>query len=163
MAGFTSDCRPAYRRARKRPFRMVATREYKVIGTRPIRPDGADKVTGRAEVGADIRLPGMLYRRVKRTPLPPPPGGKAVAPAAAFPPAPDISTPLGEQGGPSPLRYQRDAILASSKVLYVGHPVAAVCASDPHVAEDALDLIEVEYEALPFVQDVREAMAAGAR
>src|SRR3989304_6317022 len=70
MAGFTSDCRPAYRRARKRPFRMVATREYKVIGTRPIRPDGADKVTGRAEYGADIRLPGMLYGRVKRSPLP---------------------------------------------------------------------------------------------
>jgi len=154
---------------------MVATREYKVIGTRPIRPDGADKVTGRAEFGADIRLPGMLYGRVKRSPLPHAlikridvsralalPGVKAVVTAADFPPAPDISTPLGEQGGPSPLRYQRDAILASSKVLYVGHPVAAVCASDPHVAEDALDLIEVEYEALPFVQDVREAMAAGA-
>src|SRR3972149_5290630 len=136
---------------------MGATREDKVIGPRPDRPGGAHKGTGRAEFGADIRLPGMLYGRVKRSPLPHAlikridvsralalPGVKAVVTAADFPPAPDISTPLGEQGGPSPLRYKRDAILASSKALYVGHPVAAVCASDPHVAEDALDLIEVE-------------------
>ena len=54
------------------------------------------------------------------------------------------------------------SVLARDKALYVGHPVAAVCATDPHVAEDAVELIEVEYEPLPFVQDVREAMAKDA-
>ena len=49
-------------------------------------------------------------------------------------------------------------VFASDKVLYKGHAVAAVCATDPHIAEDALDLIEVEYEPLPPVLDVREAM-----
>ena len=47
---------------------MVASKEYRVIGTRPIRPDGADKVTGRAQYGADVQLTGMLYGRVKRSP-----------------------------------------------------------------------------------------------
>ena len=47
---------------------MVAAKEYKVVGTRPIRPDGTDKVTGRAQYGADIRLTGMLYGQVKRSP-----------------------------------------------------------------------------------------------
>ncbi len=47
---------------------MVATNQYKVVGTRPIRPDGTDKVTGRAQYGADVRLTGMLYGRVKRSP-----------------------------------------------------------------------------------------------
>src|SRR5690349_5872874 len=48
--------------------RMVASKEYRVIGTRPIRPDGTDKVTGRATYGADVHLTNMLYGRVKRSP-----------------------------------------------------------------------------------------------
>ena len=47
---------------------MVSTQEYKVIGTRPIRPDGLDKVTGRAIYGADVKLPGMVYGAVLRSP-----------------------------------------------------------------------------------------------
>src|SRR3990172_12628615 len=97
---------------------MVATREYRVIGTRPIRHDGTDKVTGRAQYGADIRLPGMLYARVKRSPhahalikridaskalaLP---GVKAVMTAADFPPPPGGMGASGE-GPPQPLRFQ---------------------------------------------------------
>ncbi|HLF72043.1 MAG TPA: xanthine dehydrogenase family protein molybdopterin-binding subunit [Dehalococcoidia bacterium] len=154
---------------------MVATREYKVVGTRPIRPDGADKVTGRAEYGVDTRLPGMLYGRVKRSPhahamikkidasralaLP---GVKAVITAADFPEPQVVDGPVGEGPAPNPMHYQLAAIMANKKALYVGHPIAAVCATDPHIAEDALDLIEIDYEVLPFVQDVREAMAKGA-
>jgi CO/xanthine dehydrogenase Mo-binding subunit len=154
---------------------MVTASKYRVVGTRPIRPDGVEKVTGRAEYGADVRLPGMLFGRVKRSPLAHAlikridfskalalRGVRAVVTHDDFPDLPDVAIATGEGPAPAPLRRQAEAILAGRKVLYVGHPVAAVCATDPHIAEDALDLIEVEYEPLPFVQDVREAMAPGA-
>ena len=154
---------------------MVATsQEYKVIGTRPVRPDGIDKVVGRAAYGGDIRLPRMLYGRVKRSPL----GharikridaSKALAlegveavithqdiPAAAA----AAADYRAEQF--APFRRALENILASEKVLYAGHAVAAVAATDPHIAEDALSLIEVEYEELPTVLNVHDAMADGA-
>ncbi len=153
---------------------MVTKEGYRVIGTRPIRPDGADKVTGRAEYGADIRLPGMLYGRVKRSPhahalikrigtskalaLE---GVKAVITSADFPRPGEGTAEVGE-GMVTSGRFLLDNILAGSKALYRGHAVAAVCATDPHIAEDALDLIEVEYEPLPPVLDVREAMSDAA-
>ena len=153
---------------------MVATeQDYQVIGTRPIRPDGADKVTGRAEYGVDVRLPRMLYGRVLRSPhaharivridaskalaLD---GVKAVVTNADFPRVDGDMVDLGETF--APFKWVRDNVLASDKALYAGHAVAAVCAVDPHVAEDALDLIEVEYEPLPPVLSVHEAMAEGA-
>jgi CO/xanthine dehydrogenase Mo-binding subunit len=153
---------------------MVATKEYKVIGTRPIRHDGADKVTGRAQYGADIRLTGMLYARVKRSPhahaiiksidaskalaLP---GVKAVITHQDFPRPPEGVGVSGE-GAPQPWRFQVENFLANKKALYRGHAIAAVAATDLHIAEDALNLIEVEYEVLPPVLDVREAMAESA-
>ncbi len=155
---------------------MVATKEkaYRVIGTRPIRPDGTDKVTGRAEYGADIRLPGMLYGRVKRSPYAHArikridaskalalPGVKAVVTSADFPSPSEGIAEVGE-GAVTTARFLLDNVLASEKALYRGHAVAAVCATDPHIAEDALDLIEVEYEQLPVVGDVREAMSDAA-
>jgi xanthine dehydrogenase molybdenum-binding subunit len=156
---------------------MVATPQkphYKVIGTRPIRPDGADKVIGRAEYGVDTRLPGMLYGRIKRSPYAHAkikkidvskalalPGVKAVITNEDFPrPSNQVAT-MGE-GGVSTARFMLDGILASDKALFRGHPIAAVIATDHHVAEDALDLIEVDYEPLPVVGDVREAMAENA-
>ncbi len=156
---------------------MVATdakKEYKVVGTRPVRPDGADKVTGRAQYGADVRLTGMLYGRVKRSPhhhaiikkidaskalaLP---GVKAVVTRADFP---EISGGIVdvEEGPGTPIATLVDRIMASEKALFRGHPVAAVAAIDAHTAEDALNLIDVEYEVLPHVIDVREAMADSA-
>ena len=153
---------------------MVATKEYRVIGTRPIRHDGTDKVTGRAQYGADIRLPGMLYGKVKRSPhahalikridaskalaLP---GVKAVVTRADFP---AITRGGGEadEAGVTPLPFLVDRIMAGKKALFRGHAVAAVCATDAHTAEDALDLIDVEYEVLPAVFDVREAMLESA-
>ena len=155
---------------------MVTTpdKQYKVIGTRPIRPDGTDKVTGRAQYGADVRITGMLYGRVKRSPhahaiikkidaskalaLP---GVKAVVTAEDFP-TPGEGVVRVDEGAGQSLRFTLSNYLARGKALYKGHAIAAVAATDPHVAEDALDLIEVEYEVLPAVVDVREAMADGA-
>ncbi len=149
---------------------MVATKEYRVIGTRPIRHDGTDKVTGRAQYGADIRLAGMLYGKVKRSPhahaiikridaskalaLA---GVKAIVTRADFP-APKAGGGEADEAGVTPLPFLIDRIMAGPKALFKGHAVAAVCATDAHVAEDALDLIDVEYEVLPAVFDVREAM-----
>jgi CO/xanthine dehydrogenase Mo-binding subunit len=149
---------------------MVATKEYKVVGTRPIRHDGTDKVTGRAQYGADIRLTGMLWGKVKRSPhahaiikridtskalaLP---GVKAVITRADFPPTPSEIVETDEAGY-TPLPWVVDRVMAGEKALFRGHAVAAVAATDSHIAEDALDLIEVEYEVLPSVTDVREAM-----
>jgi xanthine dehydrogenase molybdenum-binding subunit len=149
---------------------MVATSEYRVIGTRPIRHDGTDKVTGRAQYGADIRIAGMLYGKVKRSPhshavikkidisralaLE---GVRAIVTREDFP---DPGEELGEldEAGVTPLPWLMDRIMAGKKALFRGHAVAAVCATDAHIAEDALNLIEVEYEVLPAVFDVREAM-----
>ena len=141
----------------------------KVVGQRPIRPDGADKVTGRAAFGADLRLPGMLVGRVKRSPhahanilsvdssaalrLP---GVKAVVTAADFPEMADVAVEGGE--GAATLRALSNNCMARGKVLYVGHAVAAVAATSAEIAEAALELIEVRYEVLPHVIDVEAAM-----
>jgi xanthine dehydrogenase molybdenum-binding subunit len=143
--------------------------KYKVIGTRPIRHDGVDKVTGRARYGADIKLPGMLHGRVLRSPhaharivridtsrAEALPGVRAVVTGRDLPALADKIEDLGE--GAANLRELSNNILAGDKVLYRGHAVAAVAATSPHIAQEALRLIEVEYEVLPPVLDVRDAM-----
>jgi xanthine dehydrogenase molybdenum-binding subunit len=148
----------------------TATKTYAVIGTRPIRPDGADKVTGRAQYGADIRLPRMLYGKILRSPhahariksidasralaLP---GVKAVVTAAELPQPSGRVTDLGEGAMINP-RFMSNNCLARDKVLYKGHAVAAVAATSPHIAEEALALIDVDYEVLPAVLTAQEAM-----
>ena len=147
--------------------------EYHVVGSRPVRPDGVDKVTGRARYGADIALPGMLYGRVKRSPhaharivsidtskAAALPGVKCVVTHHDLPGATDEIVDLGETV--APYKWVLENVMASDKALYQGHAVAAVCATDPHIAEDALDLIEVAYEILPPVLSVHDAMAEGA-
>ncbi|MSQ42006.1 MAG: xanthine dehydrogenase family protein molybdopterin-binding subunit [Dehalococcoidia bacterium] len=146
-----------------------ANKQYRVIGTRPLRPDGTDKVTGRAAYGADVKLEGLLYGQVLRSPhahariksintkkAEALPGVKAVVTAQDFPPPPPGSINLGEST--ANFQFLKDNLLASTKALYHGHAVAAVAAVDLHTAEDALALIEVQYEPLPHVVDVREAM-----
>lgn len=147
---------------------------FNVIGTRPIRPDGADKVTGRALYGADLHLARMVHGAVLRSPhaharilairtarAEALPGVYAVVTAADFPPAPpDKLVDFGE--GETPLSSLRGNVLASGKVLYVGHAVAAVAAANPHIAAEALSLIEVDYEPLPAVFTTQQAMAPGA-
>jgi xanthine dehydrogenase molybdenum-binding subunit len=148
---------------------VVEAKQYKVIGTRPIRPDGADKVTGRAQYGADVHLTGTLYGRVLRSPLAHArivridtsraealPGVKAVATANDLPAARDAIEELGESS--ANLRELSNNVLAHQKVLYRGHAIAAVAATSPHIAQEALDLIDVEFEPLPPVIDVRDAM-----
>jgi CO/xanthine dehydrogenase Mo-binding subunit len=145
------------------------TNGYKVIGTRPIRHDGVDKVTGRALYGADLYLSGMLHGRVLRSPhahakirrIDPSkalamPGVEAVVTAADLPDPSDRMADLGE--GPAKVKYLSYNMLARGKALYRGHAVAAVAASTPHVAEEALKAIAVDYEPLPSVTDVRAAM-----
>ncbi len=152
---------------------MTTTKPYKVIGSRPLRPDGVDKVTGRAIYGADVKLPGMLYGKVLRSPhaharivsidasaalaLR---GVRAVITAQDLPAIGDKIADLGEST--VNLRYASNNILAHDKVLYHGHAVAAVAADNVHIAEEALALIKVEYEVLPHVLDGKQAMSADA-
>jgi xanthine dehydrogenase molybdenum-binding subunit len=146
---------------------------YKVIGTRPIRHDGADKVTGRAIYGNDLQLTGMLHGKIVRSPhaharikhidtsaaerLP---GVLAVVTAADLPDLKDKVADLGE--GRVNLAHLGANVLAHKKVLYRGHAVAAVAAVNPHVAEEAARLINVEYQPLPSVTWVLDAMNANA-
>ncbi len=151
----------------------MKAQEYTVVGTRPIRHDGADKVTGRALYGADFQMAGLLHghilrsphahariRRIDTTKAEKLPGVKAVLTAADFPQAPDRLVDLGE--GDTPLSYARGNVLASGKVLYRGHAVAAVAATSAHIAEEAAGLIEVDYEVLPCALTAPEAMREGA-
>ena len=147
--------------------------EYNVVGKRPVRPDGVDKVTGRAQYGADVKLTGLLHAKVLRSPHPHArirsidtskaealPGVRAVVTSKDLPFASLSREELGGDYGR--LKFASDHMLASDKVLFKGHPVAAVAAVNPHVAETALGLIEVDYEPLPAVVDVRQAMQEGA-
>ncbi|HEV8678317.1 MAG TPA: hypothetical protein VGQ90_02990, partial [Stellaceae bacterium] len=145
----------------------------KVVGTRPIRPDGVDKVTGRANFGADMTMPGMLWGRIKRSPhaharirsinfakATALPGVKAVISGADFPEVTRERAQIG--AAPANLRDLSRNVIARGKALYEGHAVAAVAATSQAIAEEALDLIEVEYEVLPYVMDVEAAMAPDA-
>ena len=158
------------------PNMVLATTEYDVVGTRPIRHDGTDKVTGRAQYGADFTASGLIYGAVLRSPhahariksidtskAEAYPGVLAAVTAKDFPrtdASADQYVQLGELS--TSLGYLRDNILASEKALYKGQPVAAVASANSHVAHEALDLIEVEYEILPPVLTPPEAMAEGA-
>lgn len=145
-----------------------STPGYKQVGTRPIRPDGLDKVTGKARFGADLVLPGMLEGAVLRSPhaharivsvdtsaAESMPGVHAVITGADFP---DLAA-----GGARPDDVLMSTnVMARDKVLYEGHPVAAVAATTRRQARAAADAIEVTYERLPHVLTVEEAMADGA-
>ena len=142
----------------------------KIVGTRPIRPDGVDKVTGRALYGADLAMPGMLVGKVLRSPHPHArivsidtrkaralPGVKAIITGADFPELADEEYEAGESA--SNLRDLALNVMARDKALYNGHALAAVAATSSAVADEALSLIEVVYEVLPHVVAVEAAMA----
>jgi len=146
---------------------------FSVIGTRPVRHDGVDKVTGRALYGADFQAAGLLHGRVLRSPhahakikkvdvskalaLP---GVEAVVTSADFPDPGNKMANLGE--GAINLAHLSSNCLARGKVRYRGQAVAAVAAINGHVAEEACKLIQIEYEVLPCVTDVVKAMEPGA-
>ena len=148
---------------------MSEAREFKYIGQRSIRPDGYDKVTGRANYGADLSLPGMIWGKILRSPhahakilsidtgkAEAHPGVLAVATFKDFP-AVSASMMAAGEAATSVLDLARNC-LADDKVLYHGHAVAAVAARSKRIAKEALALIKVEYEKLPPVLDVEEAM-----
>ena len=138
--------------------------KYSVIGTRVHRVDGPEKVTGTAEYTFDMFLPNMLYGKILRSPYP---HAKIL----------NIDTSQAEKligvkavvTGKDTLGYKQgvwrrfselcdEEILCRAKVRYIGDPVAAVAAIDEDTAEEALDLIEVEYEPLSAVFDPMEAI-----
>lgn len=146
---------------------------FRWVGKRTIRPDGVDKVTGRANFGADKILPGMLVGLVLRSPHPhariraidvsraqAAAGVKAVITADDFPEIPVEGCTFGAP--PVNYRHLSQNLMAREKVLYEGHPVAALAATSLAAARSALSLIEVDYEVLAHVQDVETAMQAGA-
>lgn len=137
----------------------------KIIGQRPLRPDGIDKVTGRARFGADFNMPGQLVGRVLRSPhahariksidvsaAAALPGVKAIVTRDDFDPA-----KVDES-----LHDTLVNVMARDKVLYEGHAVAAVAAIDAPTAREALKLIKIDYEVLPHVTDVEASMKADA-
>lgn len=138
--------------------------DFKILGTRPIRPDGLDKVTGKAMYGADKSVTGMLHARILRSPhahaeivsintakAEALAGVKAVITGDDFADVESVAT-----------RYTMQNCMAQGRALYDGHAVAAVAAVSKAVAAEALALIEVDYKLLPHVTDVDEAMQPGA-
>ena len=125
--------------------------EYAVLGKRVPRVDALEKVTGAAQYGGDVHLPGMLHGKFVRSEHP---HAKIL----------NIDTSEAEKlPGVRAIITQDDVesgrrVFATDKVLYLGEPIAAVAATDPDIAEEAADLIKIEYEVLPAVQDVMEAI-----
>ena len=144
--------------------------QFRILGTRPTRPDGLDKVTGRACFSDDFYLPNMIHGRILRSPhahariksidtsaavaLP---GVRAVVTGAEFP---VLENKMISQGAAGMINIGEVAnnCIARDKVLYDGHAVAGVAADNPHIAEEAVNLIEVDYEMLTPVMDVRTAI-----
>ncbi|MEO1120779.1 MAG: xanthine dehydrogenase family protein molybdopterin-binding subunit, partial [Pseudomonadota bacterium] len=141
----------------------VQTRDFKIVGTRPVRPDGLEKVTGKARFGADMALPGMLIGMILRSPH-----AHArirsidASKALALPGVKAVVTATDFQDPGDGLRDVLENCMAGEKALYDGHAVAAVAAINRFVAKRALALIDVDYEPLPHVTDVDAAMLPGA-
>lgn len=137
----------------------MAQQQFSVVGKKTSRIDGFERVTGQAQYAGDVQLPGMLHARVLRSPHPHAriasidtskaeklPGVKAIIHHK------NAQIPWSS-GGVTAKRF-----IFNNPVRYVGEPVAAVAATDRHIAEDALGLIEVKYEKLPHVLDAKEAL-----
>ncbi len=144
-------------------------KQFKWVGTRPVRPDGVPKVTGRAQFGADLAMPGTLTGRVLRSPhaharirsidinkAAKLQGVKAIVTSADFPDQKNEF--IGPERVAQNFWHITRNVMAREKALYEGHAVAAVAAISDSIAEHALSLIEVDYEVLPHVIDVDEAM-----
>ena len=149
---------------------VLSNEEFNVVGSRPIRHDGNDKVTGRARYSADMTLPRLLHGKILRSPhaharikaIDPTralalSGVKAVVTSADFAQPSGKVADLGEGAMANP-KWISNNCMAAEKALYKGHAVAAVAATSLQVAEEALALIDVDYEVLPAVTDIIEAM-----
>ena len=136
-----------------------SSKEFSIVGKKTPRIDAYERVTGQAQYTGDLQLPGMLYARVLRSSVPHAkiasidtskaeklPGVKAIIHHG------NAQVPWSS-GGLTHRRY-----IFNNPVRYVGDPVAAVAATDRHIAEDALKLIEINYEKIPHVLDANEAL-----
>ena len=148
---------------------MSVKRDFKYVGTRPIRPDGIERVTGRAQYGADLSMPGMIHGHIVRSPhaharirsidfsealkLP---GVLATMSADDLPEPLDRIIPGGEVE--MHLKDYSPVVMARGKVLHHAQAVAAVAATSPSIAEEAARRVKVEYEVLPVVLDMHEAL-----
>ena len=156
------------------PNMVLSEKEYKVVGTRPVRHDGADKVTGRARYSADSHPTGFLHGKILRSPHAHAriisidaskalayPGIKAIVTSSDIP---EVSAEIAdlEEGAAVNYGFYSRNVLAREQALYKGHAVAAVAAVSQHVAEEAIDLIDVEYEVLRPVLTAEAALAGNA-
>ncbi|MCI0441246.1 MAG: xanthine dehydrogenase family protein molybdopterin-binding subunit [Chloroflexi bacterium] len=148
----------------------VQIKPYRVIGQQTPKVDAVEKVTGRAQFGADVKLPRMLVGKVLRSPhahalirridtsrAEALPGVMAVVTGKDFPAiAPGDDGPFGKISARE--YFFSKEFMARDRALFHGHAVAAVAAVSASIAEEAMRLIEVEYEPLPHVLDPIEAM-----
>jgi CO/xanthine dehydrogenase Mo-binding subunit len=142
----------------------LAKQKNYVLNTHVHNIDGIQKVTGRATYTFDVKMPGMLYGKILRSPHP---HAKIISidasKALALPGVKAVMTGKDTLGIKQGIwrRYQElcdEQILTVEKVRYIGEPVACVAAVTEEIAEAALDLIEVDYEVLPAVYEPYEAM-----
>src|SRR5712692_10031536 len=132
---------------------------YKVIGTPVERMDGPEMLSGQALYGPDVKLPGMSWGKILRSPIP---HGKVLrVDAEKAKKHPGVKAVICAQDVPA-RRYgyaiEDEYTFAIEKVHSVGQPVAAVAAVDEETAEEAPSLIEVDYEELPAVFEAEEAI-----
>ena len=137
------------------PFKQ----EFAVIGKRQERLDGFEKISGRSVFTDDVKLPGMLHGKILRSPH-----ARArilsidTSRAAALP---GVKAVITGKDLPNLMFSEFQTVFAQDVVNYVGEEVAAVAAADLLTAEDALELIEVEYAPLDPVLDIQQALKAG--
>lgn len=144
---------------------MRTSQALKIVGQSQPRVDGEDKVTGKALYTGDIELPGMAYGKILRSPFPHAKLAKVDARRAEK--LPGVITVLTREDLKGlnfyyGAAYKDQPIVAVDKVRYAGDPVAAVVAEDEASADEALSLIEAEYEELPAVTTLEEALKPGA-
>ncbi len=144
-----------------KPETPISQSNYRVIGTPRPKVDAYAKVTGRALYADDIMLPRMVYGRLLRSPHP---HARILSIDASR--ALELPGVLAVITGEDlPRKYgilpssQDEYALAIEKVRYVGDPVAAVAALDPDILDEALKLVHVEYEVLPALMSIDEALA----
>src|ERR1044071_1527012 len=143
---------------------MNASQSYSVIGKPQRRVDGEEKVTGKALYTVDLQIPGMAHAKILRSPFA---HAKVVridaAKAEKLPGVYGVITREDQRHfAMFGAAYKDQTVVAVDKVRYVGDPVAAVAAVDDATAEQALRLVEVDYEELPAVTSIEEAAAPGA-
>ena len=139
----------------------MSRRQLKYVGRSVPRVDGIEKVTGKAKFLGDLAIPGMLHGKILRSTYP---HARILAidtsRAESLPGVAAVFT-AADLGDSVPL-YNGRPVIAANRVRYVGEPVAAVAATDLATAEEAISLIDLQYEELPTVIGIDAARANGA-